>query len=385
MKLLYTDANAIYLAENGKSIELPSYRVQQYQQTIDQIQQSKAWKTSGKGAQFMGVAESQEHRTANAAFCGLALYGDEFLYTLKLDASGGMFRRSFSEKAEMEGHICSGNDIRLGELASHGDDVAACVRYPNGRSHIALFRLPSSAYTEITDGDSCESSPAWSPDGRLVYFSTAGIARNGGNIAFSPRSAVSYNVNTEQLETILEDEKHDILSPKEDSAGNLYFIRQPYRMTDEEDNSILGVLKDVVLFPYRLVKALIGFLDVFSTIFGKEPLNTSGRRSDVKSKQKSEKEMFFEGRKLEAEKNLKENKKSGDPYAGIMSRSRVLVRRTPDGTEEILAKAVLDYALCADGSVVYSNGSHILHRTAQGDTEDLGKARMAMCLQVVEG
>ncbi len=387
MKLLYTDANAIYLAENRKSIELPSYRVQQYQQTIDQIQQNKAWKTSGRGAQFMGVAESQVHRTADAAFCGLALYKDEFLYTLQLDASGGMFRRSFSEKAEMEGHIVSGNDIRLGELASHGDQVAACVRYPNGRSHIALFRLPSSAYTEITDGDSCETSPSWSADGRLVYFSTAGIARNehGQLAAFAPRAAAAYNVNTERMEIILEDEKHDILSPKEDHAGNLYFIRQPYRMTDEEDNSILGILKDVLLFPYRLIKAIFGFLDVFSTIFGKEPLNTSGKRSDVKSKQKSEKELFFEGRKLEAEKNLKENKKSGDPYAGIMSRSRVLVRRKPDGTEEIIAKAVLDYALCADGSVVYSNGSHILHRTASGSTEDLGKAKMAVCLQVVEG
>lgn len=384
MKLLYTDTKAIYLAENGKSIELPSYRVQQYQQTIDQIQQNKAWKTSGKGAQFMGVAESQEQHIADAAFCGLALYGEEFLYTLQLDASGGMFRRSFSEKAEMEGHIVSGNDIRIGEIACHGEDTAACIRYPDGRSHIALFRMPSSAYTEITDGDSCESTPHWSPDGREVYFSTAGIARNAGKIAFSPRSAMSYNVNTQRMETILEDEKHDILSPQTDEAGNFYFIRQPYRMTEEEDNSLLGVLKDVVLFPYRLVKAIFGFLDVFSMIFGKESLKSGGNQGDVKSKQKSEKELFFEGRKLEAEKNLKENKKSGDPYAGIMSRNRVLIRRKPDDTEEILAKAVLDYALCADGSVVYSNGSHILHRTASG-TEDLGKAKMAMCLQIVEG
>ncbi len=382
MKLLYTDGKSLYLAENGKSIELPSYRVQQYQQTIDQIQQNKAWKTSGKGAHFMGVAESQEHRTADAAFCGLALYGEEFLYTLQLDASGGMFRRSFSEKAEMEGHIVSGNDIRIGEIACHGEDTAACIRYPDGRSHIALFRLPSSAYTEITDGDSCESAPHWSPDGREVYFSTAGIARNGGKIAFSPRSAMSYNVNSQRMETLLEDEKHDILSPQMDEAGNFYFIRQPYRMTEEEDNSLLGVLKDVVLFPYRLIKAIFGFLDVFSMIFGKESLKSGGNQGDVKSKQKSEKEMFFEGRKLEAEKNLKENKKSGDPYAGIMSRNRVLIRRKPDGTEDILAKAVLDYALCADGSVVYSNGSHILHRTASG-TEDLGKAKMAMCLQII--
>ncbi len=384
MKVLYTNGTALYLMENGREIELPSYRAMQYQQTIAQIQQSKAWKTTGRGAKFMGIDEPQTQEQVDSEMRGLALYQDDFLYTLQLDASGGMYRRGFSEKPEMEGHICSGNDIWLGEIASCGDAVAACVTYPNGQSHIALFQLPSSAYSQVTDGDSYESSPSWSADGRLVYFSTAGIARNGGQIAFSPRAAASYNVNTERMEIVLEDEKHDILAPKEDADGNLYFIRQPYRLEEEQETSFLGILKDVLLFPYRLIKALIGFLNVFSIIYGREPLDNSGRRSDVKTKQKSEKELFFEGRKLEAEKNQKENTKAGDPYAGIMSRNRVLVRRTPDGTEEILAKAVLDYTLCADGSVVYSNGAHILHRTADGKAESLGKSRMARCLVVVE-
>lgn len=386
MKLLYTNGKSMYLAENGKEIELPSYRALQYKQTIEQIQQNKIWKTTGRGAKFMGMDEPETERTVNAAFCGLALYKDEFLYTLQLDASGGMYRRTFSEKPEIEGHICSGNDIRLGEITSHGDDVAACVRYPNGCSHIALFKLPSSAYSQVTDGDSCEINPSWSADGRLVYFSTAGIARNGGQIAYSPFAAASYNVNTERMEIILEDEKHDILAPKEDAAGNLYFLRQPYRMTEEEDNvSILSVLKDVLLFPYRLIKAFIGFLDVFSMIYGREPLNNSGRRSDVRTKQKSEKELFFEGRLIDAEKNRKENERAGDKFAGIMSRSRVLVRRAPDGTEEVLAKAVLDYTLCADGSVVYSNGAHILRRSADGTVENVVKTRMGRNLVIVEG
>ncbi len=386
MKLLYTSGEAMYLAENGKEIELPSYRVLKYQETIEQIQQNKAWKTSGRGAQFMGVAQPQHTQTARASICGLALYKDEFLYTLQLDASGGMFRRSFSEKAEMEGHICSGNDIRLGEIAVQGDDAAACVRYPNGRSHIALFKLPSSVYNEITDGDSSEITPSWSPDGRILYFSTAGIARNGGQIAaYSPRAAAAYNVNTERMEMILEDEKHDILAPKVDENGTLYFIRQPYHASQEDDHDSLGdVLKDVLLFPYRLIKGLFGFLNFFTTIYGGESLRTSGKRSDLKTKQKSEKDLFFEGNIIHAEKNLKENKKAGEQFAGIISRSRVLVRRSPDGTEEVLAKAVLDYALCKDGSVVYSNGAHILRRTASGSVENLVKTKLASKIQVVE-
>ena len=87
---------------------------------------------------------------------------------------------------------------------------------------------------------------------------------------------------------------------------------------------------------------------------------------------------------LDAEKNMKANKKSGDPYAGIMSANRVLVRRAPDGSEEVLAKGVLDYALCSDGGVVYSNGSHILYRKPDGNVESIVKTRMAARLQVVE-
>lgn len=386
MKVLYLTSDGIHLAENGKSIHLPSYRALQYQHTIDEIQQNKAWKTTGRGAQFMGTAEDSSPRTADVVYCGLALYENEILYTLRLDASGGMYRRSFSEKAEQEGHICSGNDIRLGDIACLGSEAAACVQYPNGCSHIGMYHLPASYYTEITGGDSCEESPGWSPDGRILYFSTAGIAREGGRVAaYSPRSVAAYNVNTEQMETVLEDEQYDYLVPRCDEKDNLYYIRRPYRMTEEDDrNSLLGVLKDVVLFPYRIIKGLFGFLNAFTTLFGGESLRSSGKRSDVKSKQKSEKDLFFEGNIIHAEKNLKENQKHGDPYAGILPRSRVLIRRSSDGTEEILARGVLDYALCPDGSVVYSNGKHILHRAADGNVSELVKAKLASRLVVVD-
>lgn len=386
MKVLYLTSDGIQLAENGKSVPLPSYRVQQYKATIDQIHQNKAWKTSGKGAMFMGTYEEDKKPEAKASFCGLALYQEEFLYTLQLDASGGLYKRSFSEKAEMEGHICSGNDVRLGEIACHGDDVAACVRYPDGRSHIGLYHLPASYCTEITDGDSCESSPSWSPDGRTLYFSTAGIARNerGNAAAYAPRAIVAYHVNSEQMEMVLEDEQFDLLSPKEDADGNLWYIRQPYRMSDEDDrNSLLGVLKDVVLFPYRIIKGLFGFLNAFTTLFGGEPLRNGGKRSDVKSKQKSDKELFFEGNLIKAEKNQKENARSGEEYPGILPRNRVLVKKASDGNEEIIAKGVLDFALCKDG-VVYSNGSHILHKSGSEKPVSIAKTRLAAHLQVVE-
>lgn len=384
MKILYTTGDALWLAENGTSHELPSYRAQQYQATIERIAENKAWKTTGRGAQFMGVAEMQPTVQQKPQFCGLALYKDEFLYTLQLDASGGMYRRTFSEKAEMEGHIVSGNDVRLGSIASHGDDVAACMHYPNGQSHIGLYTLPSSICREVTGGDSVESSPSWSPDGRSVLFASCGIGRGERGIAFSPNVIMEYHVNAERMETLLEDDKLDFLAPKRDTQGNLWYIRQPYKLSQEERAGFGQIFLDVLLFPIRILKAIGGFLNTFSMLFGGESLQKNSQKNrDIKSKQKSERDLFFEGNLIRAEENQKENQRSGEEYPGILPHNRVLVRRSPDGGEEVMAKAVLDYCLCRDG-VVYSNGSHILHRKADGSVEQLCKARLASKLQCVE-
>lgn len=380
MQVLFTTGEALYLAENGKTTELPSYRALRYKETIQQIHDNKAWKTTGQGAQFMGTARPQENADVRLHFGGLALYGSEFLYTLTLDASGGLYRRDFSRTAVQEGHICSGNDIRLGEIACRGDDVAACVLHPDGSSHIGLFHLPQSIYNEITDGDSVESSPSWSADGGTLYFSTCGIARGSEGLRFSPRSIAALEVNAGRMETIAEDEKYDYLSPKADENGNLWFIRQPY---SPEEGGSGNILLDVLLFPFRLVKAVFGFLNVFSVMFGGESLRSGKQHGDVRSKQKSEKDLFFEGNIIRAEKNLKENERSGDEFAGILPRSRVLICRKPDGSEEVVAKGVLDYCLSKNG-VVWSNGSHILRKTADGKTEHLAKARLAVRLNVVE-
>ncbi|MBQ9696500.1 MAG: hypothetical protein IJV58_08745 [Oscillospiraceae bacterium] len=384
MKVLYTTGHALWVAENGKATELPSYRELRYRETIRQLSESKAWKTSGRGAQFMGVAEVQpKPEDASVSFGGIAAEKDGFLYTITLDASSGIYRRNFSERCDPEGHIVSGNDFRPSAIAIRENDLAVVLHHPNGQAHIGLYHLPRAACTELTDGDSCELDPFWSVDGSRLLFSTCGIARGGvGDIIYGPSSAVVYHVHTQKMETLLEDDKTDFRAPKEDAAGNLYFIRQPYTQhTNEEEVSILDILKDVLLFPFRLVKAIFGFLNVFSIMFGREPLQSGGIGRDTKAKQKSEREMFLEDARMSIEISGKKGKiTDGEDFYPA---SRVLVRKAPDGTEEILAKSVMDYCLCSDG-VVYSTGSRILHRQNDGTVTEITKAKYAMRLQAVE-
>lgn len=375
MKILYTTGDALWIAENGTAVPLPCRRVQQYQDTIRSIHEGKLWKTTGRGAHFMGTDEPEEMEPVEAQFCGLAPYGDEFLYTLRLDASGGLYRRELTEQPVLDGHIVSGNDVRLGAIAVCGDDVAACVQYPNGSAHIGLYHLPQSICNEITEGDSAENSPSWSPDGQRLYFSTCGIARGSG-LLYSPSSIAVYYPGSGRMDIVLENEKYDYLSPQCGEDGSLYVIRQPYAPADGSSASIGQILLDVLLFPVRIVQAIGGWLNIFSMMYGGHALRSGGARSDVKSKQKSEKDLFFEGNLIHAQKNLKENTRSGEKYPGILPRSRVLLRQASDGSEEILAKGVLDYCLTPEG-IVYSNGAHILLRRPDGTAECLAKARLA--------
>ena len=377
MKILYTTGDKLWLAENGNARELPCMRLQQYKDTIQSIHDSKLWKTTGTGAQFTGAAEDPEMEEISAQFCGIAAHGTEFLYTLQLDASGGMYRREVTEEAVYDGHIVSGNDVRLGAIAAHEDDVAACIRYPDGRSHIGLYHLPQSRCNEITEGDSAENAPSWSPDGQKLYFSTCGIARRGGDYVYGPAGVAVYTVQGRRMDMLLEDEQYDYLCPKISSNGDMYVIRQPYTQEGAAPVSIGQVLLDVLLFPVRIVMAIGGWLNLFSMLYGGQSLRSDGpQRRNEKSKYRSPKTMFFEGNLIKAQKNLKENSRSGEEFPGILPRSRVLLCRKADGSEEILAKAVLDYCL-TDAGIVYSNGAHVLLRKPDGSTERLVKADLA--------
>jgi len=143
--------------------------------------------------------------------------------------------------------------------------------------------------------------------------------------------------------------------------------------------------KDVVMFPYRLIKGLFGFLNFFTTIFGGESLKTGGASANgAKAKQRSQKDMIIEGNVINAEKLDKINEANGDKTAGIMPASRVLIRRTADGSEDIIKKGVLDYALEGSGSVIVSNGRHLLRIDRDGNESHIAKAKIAVNLNIVK-
>ena len=57
--------------------------------------------------------------------------------------------------------------------------------------------------------------------------------------------------------------------------GTLYFIRRPYETLGPKPPSPLAVLKDIVLFPFRLARAVFHFLEFFSMMFTGKPLHVA--------------------------------------------------------------------------------------------------------------
>ena len=147
--------------------------------------------------------------------------------------------------------------------------------------------------------------------------------------------------------------------------GALYYIRRPYN--EHARVRPLRALKDTVLLPFRLLFALMGFLNFFSMRYSGKKLSTPAGtpRRDVDMKQ-----MMIWGNLIQAEQSAE------DEGADMVPSSWQLARRSPDGNEEVLAYGVLAYDLASDGTIVYSNGNAIFVRHPDGRKEQVVKERL---------
>lgn len=370
MRIAYISENKIYLCEGGTVRELPSERVAHYIETVRTINHNKEWKYTGAGAKFTGAVRNYSDDEINDySINGLAWDGKGLVYSMVLGGMGAVYRKDPDDPEAAEEHIFTSMNTSIGRIYFNGDKFTADM---NG--HIAIYD-PDRGCDEITEGHSIERTPSWSEDGRELLCISKGIAVSDRGRVFSPAAVLSIDLAAGTIGEIFSDEKTDCALPRRDRDGNLWLIKQPYKAAVKKT----PLWKDILLFPVRIIKAVGGFLNAFSVIFGGEPLRDGGKKSDVKSKQKSEKELFFEGRLVEAEKNQRENAAKGEKNPGIFPLSRELVKISPDGEETVVRRGVQDYLLLENGELVISNGRSVIHIGKDGETV-LAKAELAHSL-----
>jgi hypothetical protein len=285
----------------------------------------------------------------------------------------GLFRKTL-QKGAAEGLIMSSRDMNISQISAMGNSCAASVGHGLER-HIAIFNLETGTHRELTEGEVQENHPSYSQDGSKIFFSSAGLALSHSGFAVGVGSfGIScYNIERNELDELLLSDKFDYIAPKEDRNGNLLFIKRPYRYAANNGN----ILLDIIFFPVRIVKAIGGLLNYFSIVFGGESLRSGKANNDVKAKQMSERELFFDGNVINAQQSLKENQRLGEKYPGIIPHSWELTRLDKDGNQHCLKKGVMDFSICQNGDIVYSNGNAIIRLLPDGSEQLIEKCRMA--------
>ena len=343
--------------------EVHSEYVQQLLDKREKNQRLHGWKQDTSfGTSFVGGQMRQEaNDSMSVEFTGLTFVPDEnkLLYFIRDDAFGGLFEHDLESGKELR--LVHRQNLEYEDLNfdSERNRLLCTTRHQNGIANLISMSRDGSEHRELTAGDSSDSSPCWVDEHRVVYQSQ-GIARaEGGYImAYGPASLQLLDLESSEIEPVLEDPAYDFLQPRVCSAGHLYYLRRPHEAPRYGGKNILV---DILMFPFRLLRAIFHYLNFFSMMYTRKPLTGAGG-PDMKI---DARELMLKGMRIDAERALKRER----PVNGVPSlvpSSWQLVRRTPNGQETVLARHVAAFSISAGDSIVYTNGCGIFELTPNG-------------------
>lgn len=389
-KILFAVKNKLGMWEHEKIAYLNSQYLLNYKKNRESIQRKSAWKTQGMNAAFRGDSHPMQNvdleaAVHNASINGVAFSnkGDKIVYSVTVEDFSGVFIKNPADDGEDEGHVIHDNRVQFLNFDCHpsADEIVISIQQAPWERNIAILNLENTRYRMITEGESFDENPVWDRNNpRIIYYESAGIGRTrGGQVAgFGPKSINRLDLGSGELREIFVWPQYDGILPKIDMNGNVYFIRKPYQSGRGGRVS----LKEILLIPVKLVKALYGWIDFFTIKHTGEPLTSAGGNPS-KAKQPDMKEILINGNIINAEKTLKENSQKGEKYPGIAPRSWELMVMGKDGEAQSIKKGVLDYDIAPDGSVVLSNGKFIIRLERDGREEIIERVELAGKIKVI--
>jgi hypothetical protein len=373
-----------YLAQGKIRIKAPL----QTPRTIDSVygnsirekavraQQKHSWKSSGGDASpFSGAvlwgksALGGEIPLAITSICGGKDAGG-LIYSLECGSLCALLE--VAQLGAEERRLWNDNRTQLRHVSVSREtgDMVFSVLHENGTANIGVKLNGEGGVKELTEGDSFDTAPKWlSGTERKIIFQSAGIGRNreGQFLALGPFSLQQLDTGTGEMTTLLEDRRYDYLAPQVLADGGLLFIRRPY--SEHERIHPLRVLKDVVLFPFRLLYAVFQFLNFFSKAFTGKKLTSAG---GPKTRDMDMKQMMIWGNLVQAQRPAGAEEEGGD----LVPKSWQLCRRAADGDPQVLAGGVLAYDIGPDGTIVYTNGNAVFLLYPDGRKERVRSERM---------
>jgi len=288
----------------------------------------------------------------------------ELWYAVSMGNVGGLFRYDLNQDQELR--LMHKEAFLPRDLAVHPQtaNLALAIERDPGTYRLATSKHEGRFLTTVASGDTVDASPSWTPgeEEKLVFQSArVGRSREGYPMGLGPFAIRSVDLATGELNTLLESKEHDYLAPRLRSDGSLYYIRRPYEKVGAKPIRLKDFLLDVLLFPYRLLRALFYTANFFSLMFSGKPLATT---AGAPRSPEDAVAMSLWGQMIDTKKALADRSRSDD--AAVVPKNYELVCRDAAGSERVVATNVLSYDITGDGDVVYTNGFGLFHLTPDG-------------------
>ena len=307
--------------------------------------------------------------------------GDDVLYyVLAVGETRGLFRRHLAEDREVRLFHRTNWDCEGFVYNADDKNLVVASRNADGSAHVEVYDEEGNRRGAVTDGDCIDAAPSLVPGrSKTIVYQSSGVARHpqtGHLMAQSHACVHMLNYGNGQIETLLDDKRFDFVAPRMDANGRLYAIRRPAEKPPRERAGL--ALTDTLLLPFRLLKAVFGYLNFFSMVYGKEPLRSAGGPRAPELDQDLGK-VWLHGRMIEL------SKVKGDPQYGgnLVPRNWELVRVDHAGAaHEVLGEHVACFDLHAGGAVVYTNGFDIFH-LARGNRSGVARQQQVAGLSAI--
>lgn len=365
-RILFLSDREMMVYEDGGARRLHSARKAQYIRTAHSQEERNAWKYEGAGAKFQHQANPYEYRSRTAeADCqirAIAPWKGQLLYALTMPEIGGLFVKDAADDDAPESNWLSEREFRPVDLHVQGDQVALALDSAMGERHIAVMKGNSARYEIVTQGDTQDSAPFLCPDGRHLYLTSAGWARDevGRPLAKGPGSLLRLDLKNGDMEEIAADEAYDYLRPKLGPDGTLYVIRRPYKSDAPQRLSIVDKVRNIGAAFKGLGKLLQAIGDPEGT--AKRTPRVAGQSAEAAQKRMLEGVMVDIARGGTAD--------GGEE--GCIPADWLLMRQAPDGHFEEVCKGVADYDFDG-GAILLTDGRRII-RLEDGQKTVLHKA-----------
>ncbi len=378
-KFVFTDGDKIGVSDGEKTALYESEYILRYREYAETRVKNDEWKYTGEGARFRGDYDTYRAKkeTVRAYVNSAQIEGNKVVYAFTVNGASGVYRKDVSDEKAREEHILSSSDSEILTLHRGAENTYAVTVRANGvTSHIGILYGSNSELKTLTDGDTRDQNAYFSAVNRNeILFDSAGVGRDSeGNFSgrYSPAVICSLDLGTMEIKEIFRDKELSCTKPKQAKDGALYCIQRPNR---EKRGG--NPLVEILLIPYRIIQAIVMFVQAFVTMFTGKSM-TSGGSNPARGRETDSRKLFVDGNLIEAEKELKRNKRFKDKEYGFIPMSWKLVK-IENGKAVPIKSGICDFDLCEDGGIYCTNGKHVFY-IKDGNTVKVADADM--CLSV---